>query len=190
MNSDLHSNKGFTLSEILLTVGIVAICASLVLHHSSSISQWAKEKMEKAQLEILNSALELFKLDSANEAVLVGKNDLIHNRTVITALQGKGYIRSKKILIECLTSKGQGKNFIFSRYGNAQEVIQGSRINKTEVPSNFLKWLQSDSQKAWKPFKDEQKDDIVNKPKDDLKTKQCLMPEVLEGIFNEYGLKR
>lgn len=192
MNSDqLHSNKGFTLSEILLTIGLIAICASLVLHHFSHATAWAKGKMEKAQLGMLNSALELFKLEAPNEAILVGKNDLEHNRNVIDALQAKGYLHSKKLLIERLTSKGQGKNFIFSGYGNAQEIVQDGETGKTEIPNNFLKWMQSDCQEAWKPFKNQQPDNTINNQlKGNLRVKQCLMPEVLEGAFNEYYFKK
>jgi len=55
--------KGFTLLEILIVVAIIGLIASLVVPNLIGRYERSKEEIAKAQLEMLASAIEAFRLD-------------------------------------------------------------------------------------------------------------------------------
>jgi len=60
-----HSKRsGFTLIEILIVVAIIALLASLILPNLMGRFEASKRKIAKAQIEMLSSAIEAFKLDT------------------------------------------------------------------------------------------------------------------------------
>jgi len=56
--------NGFTLTEILVTVAIIGILASVVTVSTTSARQKARDNKRKADLEIIASALELYYIDN------------------------------------------------------------------------------------------------------------------------------
>jgi len=55
--------KGFTLLEILIVVAIIGLIASLIVPNLIGRFEKSKEEIAKAQIEMLSSAIEAFKLD-------------------------------------------------------------------------------------------------------------------------------
>jgi len=55
--------KSFTLLEILIVVAIIGLLASLIMPNLIGRYERAKEEIAKAQLEMLSSAIEAFRLD-------------------------------------------------------------------------------------------------------------------------------
>lgn len=60
---DKRKNKGFTLLEILIVVAIIGLIASLIVPNIIGRYEKSKEEIAKAQIEMLSSAIEAFKLD-------------------------------------------------------------------------------------------------------------------------------
>lgn len=56
-------NRGFTLLEILIVVAIIGLIASLIVPNIVGRYEKSKEEIAKAQIEMLSSAIEAFKLD-------------------------------------------------------------------------------------------------------------------------------
>ena len=59
----LRSNKGFSLAEILIVLGLMAILATVVVLNSSNSSTTAKENTLKANVAVLREALDLYRAD-------------------------------------------------------------------------------------------------------------------------------
>lgn len=188
----IQSNKGFTLGEVLLVVGLIAICGYLVSQYSSHATQWAKQRAEKWQLKVLNDALEVFKLEAASENILLGKNDFAHHEAVIQALEVSGYLHFKKLFISQLASEGEGKAFRFVAYGNAKVEGVKEVKKRDEIHSQFLDWLASDKQKAWQVFNGSKKN--IEKPNTNKILEQewdhSLPQEIFEKVLNEYHLEQ
>jgi len=55
--------KGFTLLEILIVVAIIGLIASLIVPNLIGRFEKSKEEIAKAQIEMLSSAIEAFRLD-------------------------------------------------------------------------------------------------------------------------------
>lgn len=58
-----RNKKGFTLLEILIVVAIIGLIASLVIPNLVGRYEKSKEEIARAQLEMLSSAIEAFRLD-------------------------------------------------------------------------------------------------------------------------------
>uniref|UniRef100_A0A7V5XHS7 Type II secretion system core protein G n=1 Tax=Thermodesulfobacterium geofontis TaxID=1295609 RepID=A0A7V5XHS7_9BACT len=55
--------RGFTLIEILIVVAIIGLIASLIVPNLIGRFEKSKEEIAKAQIEMLSSAIEAFRLD-------------------------------------------------------------------------------------------------------------------------------
>ncbi|MEM3426919.1 MAG: type II secretion system major pseudopilin GspG [Candidatus Bathyarchaeia archaeon] len=55
--------EGFTLLEILIVVAIIGLLASLIVPNLIGRYEKSKEEIAKAQIEMLSSAIEAFRLD-------------------------------------------------------------------------------------------------------------------------------
>jgi general secretion pathway protein G len=60
---DKRKDAGFTLLEILIVVAIIGLIASLIVPNIIGRYEKSKEEIAKAQLEMLSSAIEAFRLD-------------------------------------------------------------------------------------------------------------------------------
>lgn len=58
-----RKDKGFTLLEILIVVAIIGLIASLIVPNLIGRYEKSKEEIAKAQLEMLSTAIEAFRLD-------------------------------------------------------------------------------------------------------------------------------
>lgn len=58
-----RKDRGFTLLEILIVVAIIGLIASLIVPNIIGRYEKSKEEIAKAQVEMLSSAIEAFKLD-------------------------------------------------------------------------------------------------------------------------------
>lgn len=56
-------NNGFTLIELLVTMGIIAILVSLSIFALQSARESARDAKRKADLEVIRTALELYRAD-------------------------------------------------------------------------------------------------------------------------------
>jgi general secretion pathway protein G len=59
----LKNSKGFSLAEILIVLGLMAILATVVVLNSSNSSTTAKENALKANVAVLREALDLYRAD-------------------------------------------------------------------------------------------------------------------------------
>lgn len=59
----INNKRGFTLLEILIVVAIIGLIASLIVPNIVGRYEKSKEEIAKAQLEMLSSAIEAFRLD-------------------------------------------------------------------------------------------------------------------------------
>jgi len=59
----LKNSKGFSLAEILIVLGLMAILATVVVLNSSNSSTTAKENALKANVSVLREALDLYRAD-------------------------------------------------------------------------------------------------------------------------------
>lgn len=62
-NKLILNESGFTLMEILIVVAIIGLIASLIVPNIIGRYEKSKEEIAKAQLEMLSSAIEAFRLD-------------------------------------------------------------------------------------------------------------------------------
>jgi len=60
---DKRKEAGFTLLEILIVVTIIGLIASLIVPNIISRYEKSQEEIAKAQIEMLSSAIEAFRLD-------------------------------------------------------------------------------------------------------------------------------
>ena len=74
---DSVTEKGFTLIEILIVVGIIGLIASLVVPNLLGRYERAKGEIAKAQVEMLSSAVQAFILDTGRCPKSL--TDLIHS---------------------------------------------------------------------------------------------------------------
>lgn len=63
MKKKREKEKGFTLLEILIVVAIIGLLASLIIPNIIGRYEKSKEEIAKAQIEMLSTAVEAFKLD-------------------------------------------------------------------------------------------------------------------------------
>lgn len=66
MNKSLKNRKGFTLLELLVVLGIIAMLAGIVGPQVMKHMGTAKTKAAKVQIEDISTALDMYKLDVGN----------------------------------------------------------------------------------------------------------------------------
>lgn len=66
MNNSIKNRKGFTLLELLVVLGIIAILAGIVGPQVMKHMGTAKIKAAKVQIEDISTALDMYKLDVGN----------------------------------------------------------------------------------------------------------------------------
>lgn len=60
------TNKGFTLIEMMLVVGIIALLSAIVIPRFNDFKQTAETESRNAQLAAIRTQLELFKQDTGD----------------------------------------------------------------------------------------------------------------------------
>ena len=58
--------KGFTLVELVIGVGIIALLTSIGLAYYGSVNKRARDGKRKADIEVIRSALEMYKADNSS----------------------------------------------------------------------------------------------------------------------------
>lgn len=80
-------NKGFSLIELLVVMGIIAVLAALVTYNFNSARARARDLQRKSDAKAIQQALELYKNDN-NQTFPVTDFP-----TLMTTLEGAGYIK-------------------------------------------------------------------------------------------------
>lgn len=131
-------NRGFSLVELLATIGIVAVLIAAIYGFVSKYTEWAKLEQNRRTVNILNDAVSRYKQLVPNQSVLetstlYALNSTAHNSAVIDALKA-GYLdaisgvkheflsTTAALDITQLVSSGSGFDFWFSSYAGSGAV--------------------------------------------------------------------
>ena len=87
------ANGGFTLIEVIVVLMIIGFLASIALPQFSKVIANSQEKADLASIEIIESALEVYRIEEGEYPTNIG-NDF---NALITELNGKGYLRQNEI---------------------------------------------------------------------------------------------
>lgn len=83
LKGHLKNKKGFTLIELIVVVAVLGILASIAVPRVGGITQRAKDVADKAQIRILQEALERYIAESGDEDL--DNNELKNNNGKLTA---------------------------------------------------------------------------------------------------------
>lgn len=201
MNIILKNDGGFTLSEVLIAISIVAVACALAVPAFTKSVEWAKKRSALAELTQLNDALDHYRLEWGNELLPKGHNDLLHHEAILKILVLKNiqHINPKQ-----LKSKGEGETFYFTEYRG--QTVEGKE-NDSRAFTAYTTWKGSDeggnnwkgngctlgevflTNEAWekgdRAFKEDKDERIVEEVKELVKRMQPRQPFVEKKKYFE-----
>ena len=101
MKKGKHNEKGFTLIELMVVIVILGILAGLIVPRIMGRPDEARRAKARIQIESLETALKLYKLDNGNyPSTEQGLNALVEPPTIGTAVKNwrqGGYLEKGKV---------------------------------------------------------------------------------------------
>lgn len=173
-NYRLKTKKGFTVSEVLVSVSIIGLCASIIMFKHKYTFSWAQEKIAVVQMQSLNTGVDLLKLDP--ELCNQLRND--NTPAVLELLGRKGLIHIPGMNPALLKSRGEGLDFQF--------IESNERENKQMYPesSTGLNTQEELIQEAWGSKISAENEKDINARREERNEHDFLSPEVLEAIVD------
>lgn len=103
-----EGEAGFTLIEILISITILAILASVALPISQIASKRNREMELREQLRVLRASIDLFKLEwNRDEEILLGQLCVKNKMTCKDVTGRTGYPKSWKVLLQVALTGNQ-----------------------------------------------------------------------------------
>ena len=107
-----YNRYGFTMVELMAVLIILGLLATLVVTKVASKIDQAREKTTKANLKMLHSAVNMFKMDSARYPTEdEGLTALIQQPSDVTNWEPGGYLETTEI-----PKDGWGNDFVYEAY--------------------------------------------------------------------------
>lgn len=107
-----YNRYGFTMVELMAVLIILGLLATLVVTKVASKIDQAREKTTKANLKMLHSAVNMFKMDSARYPTEdEGLTALIQQPSDVTNWEPGGYLETTEI-----PKDGWGHDFVYEAY--------------------------------------------------------------------------
>lgn len=93
----LIERQGFTLIELIIVLAILGMLAALAIPQFAEVMDNSAVKTDKANLAVVETALEVYKADNGGNApALTGGDDDAFDQ-LVTALKTAGYLKTDKI---------------------------------------------------------------------------------------------
>lgn len=133
------TNKGFTLIEIILTVGLLAIVTGIGLYYSQGTQIrndiYAQAKYLTSNLRLAQSNASSGKTDKANAIHLENDSYTLFIGTSYTPSDPRNYTETlpPTIKIEDISLNGGGSNIIFSSPNGETENYGNLNLTATEI---------------------------------------------------------
>lgn len=119
----LSTPKGFTLIELLIVVVIIGTLSALLMANFIGVRQRARDGQRKADLRQTQSALELYRADSAAYSIVSGKQLNATNCPTSSGLISGSTTYMQKIPCDPLgTGTFNGGNYYYSSNGTTYTV--------------------------------------------------------------------
>ena len=107
-----YNRYGFTMVELMAVLIILGLLATLVVTKVASKIDQAREKTTKANLKMLHSAVNMFKMDTARYPTEdEGLTALIQQPSDVTNWEPGGYLETTEI-----PKDGWGHDFVYEAY--------------------------------------------------------------------------
>lgn len=117
IKQDKIEEKGFTLTELIVVLAIIAILAAIAVPVYVNVTDGAQKTSDQANASIVESAVELYAAINGAYPDVTGENDREKFSTLVTLLYDEGFLKQSVI-----SSAEKGKTFEY-RSENHRVII-------------------------------------------------------------------